>query len=112
MLSTHLTQKGFHLLWSQLKASAAKRKIPFELLPTDIDEIGIPISCPIFGTPLYFHRKKVRDDSISFDRIDSSKGYEKGNVIVVSYRANRLKSDATMEELRKIADFYETINHP
>lgn len=109
-LSTHLTQKDFRLLWSQLKTSAAKRNIPFELLPTDIDDIGIPVTCPIFGIPLYFNRTRVRDNSISFDRIDSSKGYVLGNVIVVSYRANRLKSDATLDELRRIADFYDRLN--
>ena len=109
MQSTHLTKKEFKLLWSQLKASANKRGIPFELSVTDIDEIGIPITCPVLGMPLYFHRNKVEDDSISFDRIDSSKGYIIGNVIVISYRANRLKSDATIDELRRIADYYSSI---
>jgi hypothetical protein len=32
--------------------------------------------------------------------------YIKGNVIIVSLRANLLKGQATIEELRKIADFY------
>lgn len=109
MLTTHLTKKEFKLLWTQLKASATKRGINFELTPTDIDEIGIPITCPVLGIPLYFHRSKVEDDSISFDRIDSSKGYVLGNVIVISYRANRLKSDASINELRRIADFYSEL---
>lgn len=108
-MHTHITQKDFKLLWSQLKHSAAKRNIPFDLTPTDIDTIGIPLVCPILGIPLYFHRTKVQDDSISFDRIDSSKGYSVENVIVISYRANRLKSDATLEELRKITQFYEQL---
>ncbi len=108
-MHTHLTVKDFKLLWSQLKASAAKRNIPFDLKPTDIDEIGIPLSCPVLGIPLFFHRTRVQDDSISFDRIDSTKGYTLGNIIVVSYRANRLKSDASLDELRKIASFYENL---
>lgn len=107
MLTTHLTQKEFKLIWSQLKSSATKRGIFFDLKPTDIDDIGIPISCPILGIPLYFHRDKVQDDSISFDRIDSTKGYEVGNLVVISYRANKLKSNATMDELRKMVRFYE-----
>lgn len=109
MQSTHLTKKEFKLLWSQLKASANKRGIPFELSPADIDEVGIPISCPILGIPLYFHRGQVQDDSISFDRIDSTKGYIVDNLVVISYRANRLKSDASLDELRKIATFYEQL---
>lgn len=109
MNTTALTKKDFKLLWSQLKASAAKRGIPFDLKPTDIDEIGIPLTCPVLCIPLYFHREKVQDNSISFDRIDSTKGYSLDNVIVVSYRANRLKSDAAIHELRRIADYYESL---
>jgi len=108
MNTTSLSQKDFKLLWSQLKSSAAKRGIPFDLSPTDIDTVGIPLTCPILGIPLYFNRTKVEDNSISFDRIDSTKGYSVDNLVVISYRANRLKSDATVEELRKIADFYQS----
>lgn len=110
-MSTHLTVKDFKQLWSQLKASAAKRNIPFNLKPTDIDEIGIPICCPVLGIPLQFHHNRVQDNSISFDRIDSTIGYCVENVIVVSYRANRLKSDATIAELKAIAGFYETLGN-
>ena len=38
--------------------------------------------------------------------IENSKGYIRGNVIVISDRANRLKGDATLLELQRIADFY------
>lgn len=112
-MNTHLTMKEFKLLWSQLKNSAKQRNIPFELKPTDIDDIGIPITCPILEIPIHFHRQKVQDDSISFDRIDSTKGYTADNLLVISYRANRLKSDATLDELNKIANFYSNLrgNH-
>lgn len=109
MLTTHITSKDLKLIWRQLKASAAKRNIPFELTPSDIDTIGIPITCPVLGIPLYFHKEKVQDDSISFDRIDSTKGYSIDNIVVVSYRANKLKSNATLDEMRKIVTFYENI---
>lgn len=105
-MNTALSKKDFKLLWSQLKASAAKRNIPFDLKPTDIDEIGIPLTCPVLGIPLFFHREKVQDNSISFDRIDSTKGYSVDNLIVVSYRANKIKSDASLDELQKIVNFY------
>lgn len=106
-MSTHLTQKDFKLLWSNLKQSAKQRNIEFNLKPVDIDTIGIPLTCPILGFPIFFHKNKVEDDSISFDRIDSTKGYSVDNLIVISYRANRLKSNATTLELKLIAEFYE-----
>lgn len=51
------------------------------------------------GTPLGSFYKKATSNSYSIDRIDSSKGYVKGNVWVISKRANTLKGDATLEEL-------------
>jgi hypothetical protein len=39
--------------------------------------------------------------------IDPAKGWVKGNVIVVSHFAKRIKSDATPEELLRVADWLE-----
>lgn len=43
----------------------------------------------------------------SLDRKDNSLGYVKGNVVIVSLKANKIKRDATPLELRQVADFYE-----
>lgn len=48
-------------------------------------------------------------DSPSIDRIIPALGYVKGNVIVVSQRANTIKNNATPEELRRVADFYSNL---
>ena len=40
------------------------------------------------------------------DRRDNSIGYTPENVVVVSWRANRIKSDASAAELQKLANFY------
>ena len=49
------------------------------------------------------------DYSPSFDRIYPKKGYIKGNIVIVSNKANRIKTDATVDEIRKVADFYEKL---
>ena len=69
-------------------------------LDITIDDIVIPDTCPLLGLPLYISegRKSVKNNSPSLDRIDSSKGYVKGNVWVISHRANTIKSDATLDE--------------
>jgi hypothetical protein len=49
------------------------------------------------------------DGSPSLDRIDPKKGYVKGNVAVISYKANRIKQDATPEELEAVASWLRSV---
>lgn len=65
--------------------------------------------CPYLGIELHWQvqrglgvTNKVFPNSPSLDRIDSSKGYIKGNVVIVSHRANSIKRDATEVELIEI----------
>jgi len=62
-------------------------------------DIVIPEICPLLGIPLAPCRGKHGDGSPSLDRIDSDRGYTPDNVWVISHRANRIKYDATLEEL-------------
>jgi hypothetical protein len=39
---------------------------------------------------------------MTIDKIDPKKGYVKGNVWIISFRANRIKYDASLEELALI----------
>jgi hypothetical protein len=47
--------------------------------------------------------ERQSDSSPSIDCIDGSKGYVVGNVKIISWKANRLKSNATPAELIKVA---------
>ncbi len=68
-----------------------------------------PTHCPVLGLEIDYtaSKGKITDHSPSVDRIDNSLGYVKTNIAVICNRANRLKSDATPRELRRIADFVE-----
>jgi hypothetical protein len=61
------------------------------------------------GIPLTYNRGQSEDNSYSIDRIDSSRGYEPDNIIVISNKANRMKNDGTIEELKLLADFYSNL---
>jgi hypothetical protein len=91
---------------SQMLASAKQRArdkgIEFSI---GIDDFDIPEFCPILGTPLVMNVDSPGPDSASLDRIDVAFGYVPGNVQVISYRANRMKNDATPEELLEFADW-------
>ena len=52
---------------------------------------------------------KNNDLTKSIDRIDPKKGYVKDNIIFISMRGNRIKTDATVDEISRVADFYEKL---
>lgn len=56
-----------------------------------------------YQVPLEFGTKSNYDYSPSLDRIDNTKGYIKGNIQVISKKANTMKSSATLQELQTFA---------
>ena len=54
------------------------------------------------------HDGRAIDNSCSLDRTDSSKGYINGNIQLISYRANVIKSDLTLDKFRKIVANFES----
>ena len=83
------------------RARSKSKNLDFSIDETDFD---IPEKCPLLGIDLFIAdgRKAVKNNSPSLDRIDSKKGYVKGNVWVISHRANTIKSDACVEEIEKL----------
>ncbi len=81
---------------------AAARRARLKNLPFTItaEDIIIPEFCPLFyWVKLIVNDGLRQDNSPSLDRIDNSLGYTPNNIRVISYRANRLKSNATTEEM-------------
>lgn len=75
------------------------------------DDLDWPSHCPILGIELaYGSQEGATDNSASIDRIDSRFGYVRGNVQIICMRANRIKSDATAEELMKLALYMAKID--
>lgn len=85
---------------------AKKLGLPFNLSKTDIQ---IPAKCPILGIELKVNSQIFADNSPTLDRLIPEKGYVKGNVMVVSFKANRLRNNASLDELRKITEFYSRL---
>ena len=96
-------------LWSAVKYRAKKENIPFNI---EISDIKIPKVCPYLNIELTSKKGiKHADNLMSVDRIDAKKGYIKGNIEVISYKANRMKNNANTEELiifaKNILKIYE-----
>lgn len=106
-----VAQRNRHLAWSNrnperrllYSAVSRARALGLECNITR-EDIIIPDFCPILGILLIRGSGKngCLESSPSVDRIDIRKGYVKGNIAIISRRANRLKGDMTPEIIRKI----------
>ena len=73
----------------------------------------IPIVCPCCREPLDYSvggRIHSKWRSPSLDRTDPTMGYVLGNVVVLCHRCNSLKSNATVDELRTIVRYLESLH--
>lgn len=78
-------------MWVEARARARASNIPFDIDPEDC---AIPEFCPVLGIKLMPKGAGTRSISTpTLDRMNNAKGYAKGNVKVISWKANRLKSD-------------------
>ncbi len=91
------------ILWHGARRRALQSNTPFSITP---DDILIPETCPVFRQTLI---RGHPDFAPSLDRLIPSLGYTPGNVVVVSWRANRLKNNASLTDLRALVDFYELV---
>lgn len=90
--------------YHKAKRRAKEHKIDFNL---ELQDITIPKTCSILGIPLFYQSVGVSPNSPSIDRVDNAKGYIKGNIQVISWRANDIKGDATLEELVAVGKWAE-----
>lgn len=96
-----------YTLYHGAKQRAKRNGLDFEIDREYIREIMTDV-CPVLGVKLQRGDGIHRSNSPSLDRVDTSKGYVKGNVRVISDRANRIKRDATLAELKCIVEYMES----
>lgn len=93
--------------WAQMAVNNAKRRaeaagITFAI---DLDWLLTVVAdtCPLLGVPLNYANKTSLHDSPAIDRIDNTRGYEPSNCWVISMKANRIKSNASVSEIEAVA---------
>ena len=94
------------------KNRALKKGVPFEITSAYILSI-LTDTCPVYGTPFkWMGNGGILPTSPSLDRIDPAKGYVEGNVVIISSKANNIKSAYKSADLYKVADWlYEIEKH-
>ena len=100
-------EKAHSDFFRRKKQNARKTKWEWSIELSDLD---FPKFCPVLGIELDWFAEARAENSPSIDRIDSTLGYVRGNVAVMSWRANRIKNDGTAEEHQKIATFLTNYN--
>ncbi|MGZ2448490.1 hypothetical protein ACVIRO_001244 [Rhizobium ruizarguesonis] len=81
---------------------AREQGVQFSISKVDLI---FPERCPVLDIPLFRSRGKPTDNSPTLDKIIPERGYVPGNIQIISYRANRIKNNATVDELQRIAAY-------
>ena len=90
------------------KARARKRDLEHTLTLEELNSLfPQDMVCPVFGFTMQWGNPKW--SSPSLDRIDSTKGYTLDNCQIISNKANKLKNDATLQELKDLVNYLEDL---
>lgn len=103
--------RGYFLSW----ANAIKRRAAAKGIPCDVDaewlKHNMPIHCPVLGIELT--RRASRDvnapSAPTVDRLVPELGYVRGNMHIISRRANNIKSDASAEEVLRVGQWMKSL---
>lgn len=99
-----------YTMFQSAKTRAKEKNVEFSL---SLDDIQIPDTCPLLEIPISKSDGVLSGSSPSLDRIIPEKGYIKGNIQVISYKANAMKQGASLEELQTLVRNLEiVINGP
>lgn len=90
------------------KFMAKRRGIPFSITKDDFE---LPKRCPILGFQLEYGvgNNGNSPKHATLDRIDNTKGYIPGNVMIISRQANAMKNQATFDQLQKFINNYSLL---
>ena len=97
---------------SRTKSRAARKQIPFDELAVRELLVDPPEVCAALNFTLRAGGGGSREqgkDAATIDRRVPRKGYVRGNMDIISRRANNIKSDATAAEIRAVADWLELL---
>ena len=94
--------------YANLKQRAKRNDLKMTLTKEWLYE-NSSLYCPIFNTPLNYMATGKLGLRASVDRIIPNKGYTPENCQVVSFRANSIKSDATLQELQMIVKYLKRL---
>lgn len=101
-----LSNRERMLLWAKYRHKKYSTR-PFDLDESDFDW---PTHCPALGIRLIYESgNRTIPNRATIDRLDPSLGYEKGNVAVISRKANLIKNNGTYSEIAAVANWLKNV---
>lgn len=107
---TYRANNRFAIRVRACKARATERGLSFDLTEEYLKSIWTD-TCPVFGTPLNIEALKGDLQHAQLDKVVPALGYVQGNVVWLSQRANRIKDDATLEDLERLITWLKSLQH-
>jgi hypothetical protein len=95
------SQTPEYWMYKSAERRAKEQGVPFTI---ELDDIVISERCPLLDIPLFVGSKTCADNSPTLDKLIPHLGYVPGNVLVISDKANRIKSNASLDEIMLLAD--------
>jgi hypothetical protein len=96
------------------KARAKERQIEFDLV---IEDIFVPEICPVLGVELFQSVGRGKEKGFqnmnapTIDRVSNTEGYIRGNICIISRRANSIKGDASIAEMISLISYALSCQH-
>lgn len=97
-------------MWRVVRRRVQRTGHEFSISPEDV-RAAWPADgcCPALGIPMPLPGSRrsgkcgPRPDSPTVDRVDNARGYVPGNIAIISWHANRIKSSACADEITRVA---------
>jgi len=103
--SIYREKNPLSVMLTTAKCRAKLKGLEFSI---DISDLIMPDKCPIFSIPLFKGKNNCCNNSPSLDRKDNSKGYIKGNVYIISNKANKFKRNFSIEEVESLLKYMKS----
>jgi hypothetical protein len=104
-------EQKYSLKWQRARYNFSRKKAHCtqsgKEFTLEFEDLIWPDVCPVLGIPLDYTVHGRSENAPTFDQIEAGKGYVKNNVMIISWRANRIKNNGTADEHRLIAEFME-----
>jgi hypothetical protein len=105
--ATNIFEMQIEEMYKSALRRAREKQLPFDIDIPFLKSI-VKQTCPVFGIQLNWGinpNGSVKSNSASLDRVIPEWGYIKGNVVIISHIANKIKQDVTYNDLYKVADW-------